>query len=138
MAFAFTPLAIGAGVAAANGVVASSDVNAGRTALSSRRSLWVKGGAILAGVVGEFMGWPEDVSESLMESGTVLAVNELAVALAQRGKGSSAVPAQGQRYEGAWAHQPQPRPRIAERPAPAMAEAQFFSNRRREPAGIAG
>ena len=87
-------------VAAVNGLLASTDVNAGRTAMSKQRSLLLKGGAIGGGIIlalvdgrGKFI----EVSDGLIVGGTVLTTNELAFRIAQSSKGASAVAPQGYR-----------------------------------------
>jgi|HubBroStandDraft_4_1064222.scaffolds.fasta_scaffold06260_3 hypothetical protein len=94
MKFPIAPLLISVGAAAADGWVASTDVNAGRTQISKQRTLWLQGALVAAGLVGEFANVDEEYTEPLMFTGAALFSREIAFHLAQSGR-TSPVPAQG-------------------------------------------
>jgi len=92
------PVLVGNAVAAVNAVVASSDLNAGRTAMSKQRGLYVKGTAIVGGLALTLFDKNLkfiEVADALLVSGTVLTTNELVFRLAQNSKGLTAVAPQG-------------------------------------------
>ena len=89
--FPFIPLLIQGAAGGLDGVIASSDLNAGRTSLTKQRAVWLQAGLAVAGLVGEFAGIDADYTEPLMGSAIVLAGRELAFKAAQSGKGATAV-----------------------------------------------
>lgn len=93
--FPFIPLLISAGAGGIDAVVASSDLNAGRTALLKQRAVWVQGGLLVGGLAGEFMGLDADYTEPLMGTAIALIARELAFKAAQSGRGTAAVAPQG-------------------------------------------
>lgn len=95
MEFPVFGLATSVGLAAVDGVVSSSDTNAGRTSVQHQRTTWVQGGAALLGVVGEF-AWPHlvEINDSLVTTAVALFTRNVAFRMAQ-GSASTVV---GQGY----------------------------------------
>jgi len=95
--FPVASLGITVAVMAADGLVASYDIdqnnkkNAGVTgyvpgtspALLKSKAIWLQGGALALGVIGEVAGWHPDYTEPLMLSGAGLMAREAAVHFAQ-------------------------------------------------------
>jgi hypothetical protein len=97
--FPIVPAGISVVLGAADGYLASRDINqnAGVTpALSKSKTLWLQGGAVGVGLVGEFMRWHPDITESLMFTGAALFAREFAFRTAQSNQ-THPVVAQGYR-----------------------------------------
>jgi hypothetical protein len=75
--FPFIPLLIQGAAGGLDGVIASSDLNAGRTSLTKQRAVWLQAGLAVLGLAGEFAGIDADYTEPLMGSAIVLAGREL-------------------------------------------------------------
>jgi hypothetical protein len=103
--FPIVPLGITVGLFAADGVLASSDVNNGRTRMLGGptpaagahapewpRALMLQGAAVAAGLLGEFWAnWPTDISDPLLFFGVGAAAREFAFRTAQ-GQGTATTP----------------------------------------------
>lgn len=97
MSFPIVPAGISVALGAADGWLASRDAskNAGVTpAISKSKTLWLQAGAVGVGLVGEFMRWHPDITESLMFTGAALGAREFAFRTAQSGQ-ANPVTAQG-------------------------------------------
>lgn len=104
--FPVKPLAITVGLMAADGFVASHDITAYAKAnptapagtsppLLKSKALWLQGGAVALGLLGEMTGFHPDYTETLMTVGTGLMAREAAVHFAQ---GRQTTPASVQGY----------------------------------------
>lgn len=99
MQFPILPAGISVGLGAADGLLASRDAknNGGVTPpLSKSKTLYLQGGGLVLGLVGEFMRWHPDITESLMFTSAALFSREFAFRAAQ-GTGTGSLVAQGYR-----------------------------------------
>lgn len=121
--FPVAPLAITVGLMAADGLVASYDIdawakkNAGATPaiapgssppLLKSKALWLQGGALAVGVIGEVLGWHPDYTEPLLTVPAGLMAREAAMHFAQ-GRQTNPATVQGYRAQVAAPFEPLPR-----------------------------
>jgi len=138
--FPIVPSGISAAIGALDGVVASTDANAGRTrflggpptasgasAPGTPRALIVQGGAVATGFLGWFLNWPTDFVDPFIGMGLGLFARELGFRMAQSGRSA---PQAAQAWR-AVANAPGAAALAAPAPSPA-------AWRKREPAGRLG
>lgn len=97
MKFPILPAALSVGIGAGDGFLANVDVNEGKGVsppLTKSKATYLQAGSIAFGVLGEFMNWHPDITETFMFTGAALLSRSVAFKLAQQGQ-TSPVPAQG-------------------------------------------
>jgi hypothetical protein len=96
--FPFIPLLESAALGGIDGVLASTDISAGRTALLKSHAVWGQAAMIAAGLIGEFMGVDADYTEPALGMGVGLLAREGAFKAAQSGKATPVAPQAYQAY----------------------------------------
>ena len=97
--FPFVPLAESVAIAAVDGVLSSSDMNAGRTTLQSQRAAWWQAGVLVLGLGLEVMGKAKPyITEPMLFTPAALFTREMAFKFSQNGR---ATPIAAQPYRAA-------------------------------------